>query len=439
MGYQRTTRATLRTRLKERWESVPFWTDAEANWAINESLRKWNLYVGQWKSTTTLLTVKNQVWYLIGNYKFNQGLTNYWKMEEGSGTGVRIDSIDGLPLTPSVAVTQVPGKHNFAVQVPFGGALTAAAGVNWQTAYSIGLWFTFPTDGTGIAIVAATGGFALTLTKTSGSRLSLGTPAGSATGSTPVTAGSYYHVVLTYSGTGQYSVYLNGALELSFFDITTPINGGITFQAPTASGSVTFDETLRYNIALSQSQVSTLYNGGAGFFIDSIIGTLIYPLRMEWQSYPMNACSIEDMDAFRMNWETETTASGGSVPTRPLLYIPAGLTLFAIWPADSVGGSNMVVDSVLETPILTNDSDFIDLGEEELHALIGEALSIAAFKEGGARFEACKRFHQEFIQAALGKNSRLKTSFKFKKYAGLDTAWSSKPLRVPQQVGENNG
>lgn len=233
MGYQATTLATLRTRLQERWENVPFWSATEARNALNEALRKWNLYVGQWKATKIVVTVANQVWYNLG---------------------------------PS---------------------------------------------------------------------------------------------------------------------------------------------------------------------------TIVYPLRGEWQSFPLQVCSVEDMDYFRANWEAETSASGGDVPARPQQIIPAGLTLFALWPADAVGGSNMVLDGVHATPVLSADGDFVDLGEEEMHAILGEALVIAAFKEGGQRWAAVQHFHQDFLLAALSKNSRLKTSFLFRKLAGLDTARSARPMAVPRSEVAN--
>lgn len=49
MPYTSTSRATLRLRLQERYESTPFWTDADANNAINHALRVWNLLTSYWR------------------------------------------------------------------------------------------------------------------------------------------------------------------------------------------------------------------------------------------------------------------------------------------------------------------------------------------------------------------------------------------------------
>lgn len=65
MPYQAITRAELRSRLQEFWESKPFWTADEANRAINEALRFWNLLTGRWQDTMTLTTTVNTSSYAL--------------------------------------------------------------------------------------------------------------------------------------------------------------------------------------------------------------------------------------------------------------------------------------------------------------------------------------------------------------------------------------
>lgn len=57
MPYASTTLATLRARLQDRYTGDPFWSATEANDAINEALRYFNLYTGFWRGTATALTV----------------------------------------------------------------------------------------------------------------------------------------------------------------------------------------------------------------------------------------------------------------------------------------------------------------------------------------------------------------------------------------------
>lgn len=67
MPYTSVTLATLRQELLDRVGGVPYWTNQEARHAINESLRFWNLFTGQWKARQTTVTVANQVWYTFSN------------------------------------------------------------------------------------------------------------------------------------------------------------------------------------------------------------------------------------------------------------------------------------------------------------------------------------------------------------------------------------
>lgn len=56
MPYQQTTLLTLRARLRDRTESVPFWTDTEATSGLNEGLKLWNLFTGQWRTPVSIGT-----------------------------------------------------------------------------------------------------------------------------------------------------------------------------------------------------------------------------------------------------------------------------------------------------------------------------------------------------------------------------------------------
>lgn len=56
MAYAAITLATLRARLQDRFTGDPFWSSTEANDALNEALRYFNLFTGYWRGTATALT-----------------------------------------------------------------------------------------------------------------------------------------------------------------------------------------------------------------------------------------------------------------------------------------------------------------------------------------------------------------------------------------------
>lgn len=159
---------------------------------------------------------------------------------------------------------------------------------------------------------------------------------------------------------------------------------------------------------------------------------IMYPIRMTWAStgYSLGRSSIGDLDNGRVNWEAENTATGGSVPNKVKVFAPAGLTLFAIWPYDAVGGNRINVEGVVYAPQLVNPTDTVDINNDSLQPILGYALHYAAFKEGGARWAATQGYYKEFLLAAMDQNDRLATSALFRKAAGLDINRGQRPLRV---------
>lgn len=65
MTYAAITRATLRARLQDRYTGDPFWSDTEANDAINEALRYFNLFTGYWRGSDTANTIANGVFITV--------------------------------------------------------------------------------------------------------------------------------------------------------------------------------------------------------------------------------------------------------------------------------------------------------------------------------------------------------------------------------------
>lgn len=162
----------------------------------------------------------------------------------------------------------------------------------------------------------------------------------------------------------------------------------------------------------------------------SLPGLLTYRMRLEWAGYPLSSSSLSDLDNGRIDWQTETTASGGDVPATVQLWAPAGLTLLVIWPADAVGGNPLVVDglSVLDE---VDVGSTIDLGDEDFHVLVGYALHVCAFREGGPRWRATQNYYQDFLMAAGQRNDALRRLAWYRRLMGLDR----RPLAAQPAAG----
>lgn len=202
-----------------------------------------------------------------------------------------------------------------------------------------------------------------------------------------------------------------------------------------ADADAAFNEALRWwNLLTGRFRRRTTLASVAGVpWVDIPAATLVYNARLEYNDVPMYLSSIWDLDQGRPGWQGETTATGGTVPTTTRVWAPVGLRLFAIWPADAGGGGSITVDGVRETPTLVNPGDFIDLGEEEHHAILGKALRIAAFKAGNAILASTEKYDIEFLKAAGEANSRLKASSLYRKFMGRDKARAERPLVLPNQ------
>lgn len=62
MPFQNISFGQMRVLLQQRWDGVPFWTSAEAESAIIEALRMWNLLTGMWKTRAVYTTIANDQW-----------------------------------------------------------------------------------------------------------------------------------------------------------------------------------------------------------------------------------------------------------------------------------------------------------------------------------------------------------------------------------------
>lgn len=191
------------------------------------------------------------------------------------------------------------------------------------------------------------------------------------------------------------------------------------------------NETLRWwNLLTGYWKKTQLQLTTANTLVYTFSSSFVYNMRVAFGSFPLELGSLNSMNTGRPGWQGEYTTTGGSVPTRPTIWIPLGLRSLAIWPRDATGGTNLVLDGTCITPVLSAATDYIDIAESEFDALLGEALVLLAAKEAGQRFESLKQYHTEFILAASEQNSRLSASAYFRRALGLDLNRGEKPMGV---------
>ena len=166
----------------------------------------------------------------------------------------------------------------------------------------------------------------------------------------------------------------------------------------------------------------------AGQFDYAIPMIMLYRMRMTFDTQPLSPASREELNNGRHTWRGETTASGGDVPTRPMVWAPISLQLFYLWPADAAGGHTLTLDGVSATPVVVEDGDTVDLSEEQLSTLLGYGLHALTFKKGGPAFAATLPLFAQFLADAADQNDLIKTSQVYRRVMGLDRR-DLKPFR----------
>jgi hypothetical protein len=74
---------------------------------------------------------------------------------------------------------------------------------------------------------------------------------------------------------------------------------------------------------------------------------------------------------------------------------------------------SLMLDVLQNAPVPVLDSDQIQVGREELDAILDGAQHIASFKQGGQEFSDSTALYQRMIELAKVKNARLRASVKF--------------------------
>lgn len=165
----------------------------------------------------------------------------------------------------------------------------------------------------------------------------------------------------------------------------------------------------------------------AGQHFYSVPAGMAYILRVEVNQQPLHSSSLYDLDYGQPQWESESAAVG----SLPEAFAPAGVNLFAIWPASALGGESLIVEGVVPAPVLTNVGN-VNLGQDELETILDYAGHAAQFKEGGQEFEASQLVFKEFLKQAGSRNAVLMKSAKFREYMGL-TDQKKRPMRTPEE------
>jgi hypothetical protein len=114
---------------------------------------------------------------------------------------------------------------------------------------------------------------------------------------------------------------------------------------------------------------------------------------------PAYSESLDSVDSNRILWQNYSGI--------PFMGAMAGLNLLAM--VDPPGGQfGVTIDCVQNAIVPVNPGDYIQVGREELAAILGYAQHLAQFKCGGAEFQNSFKWHERIMSLAGTYNSKLK-------------------------------
>lgn len=124
-------------------------------------------------------------------------------------------------------------------------------------------------------------------------------------------------------------------------------------------------------------------------------------VQVQIANVPKPIGSLFEQDSYDGNWQNITG-------TTDECFL-AGLNLIGFSKVPD-GAYGVSVDVVRNAPIPSGDGDYLEIGREELEAIILYAQHIASFKMAGDEFEATQQHYQHFFQLAATKNGRLRAA-----------------------------
>lgn len=186
---------------------------------------------------------------------------------------------------------------------------------------------------------------------------------------------------------------------------------------------------LLWNLLTGQWRTSVAIPAIAATWDYDLTQALVFGARVSYNGQPLDVSSLWDLEQARPGWRAETTASGGDVPDRPMLWAPVSLLYIHVWPAVATTTGTFLIEGVAATPQLLNDEQAVDLTEDLLTPLLDGALHVCAFSEGSDRFLATSAQWLSFLTAAVSHNSQLKSSAVCRRYLGLDRGRDFRPTR----------
>jgi hypothetical protein len=115
---------------------------------------------------------------------------------------------------------------------------------------------------------------------------------------------------------------------------------------------------------------------------------------------PVAVTSVTAGDFYDANWQ-------GATPGTPTKLYYAGLNMVGLGPTPSGVGNSVTANVVRNMVLPAVNADFIQVGRDDVSAILDESQHIAMFKCGGSEFASTFPLHGNFLRRCTLHNSKL--------------------------------
>lgn len=382
-----------------------FWIDAELGAYLVEALRTWNALTAYWRGDFTFLSNTTNFWYDLTNKTL---LPNTLRPYVLTDAWVYLQMQYHL-LEPPTGISPWPGSSQFTA-ADFLGAVARRRDEIIST--------------TGCTVTQQ-------LVATTGKRIPLGDstidirrvaylPAANASPYVLWPADTWgeqaFNPNYTMQPPGLPKVYLRSTQPPITFDTDAPPGNGGSYDVLTINAGPTVSATTPTSLFIPDDWVDIVKWGALADLLsresnakDTLRATYCEQryrmgmvllqkapaiLAIRFGNVSLWVDSVRAADAFLTTWQALPAG-------RPVSFFHAGLNLFAISPiADQNNAYSFLATVVQNAPVPVNDADPLQVGRDDLDAIIDYAQHLAAFKMGGEEFTRTTPLLQRFLEQA---------------------------------------
>jgi len=148
--------------------------------------------------------------------------------------------------------------------------------------------------------------------------------------------------------------------------------------------------------------------------------TITAATRADYMGRSLRSTAVRDLDNGAPGWET--------MPGTPRYWAPAALNLIAVYPTNTDTTNSLTIDGIRSTPVLSNDTDSVDLDPGTYDTLLDYARHILLLKLGGREFTESASARKALYEAAGRENARIQASAPYRRIMGLPLDSVRQPL-----------